>query len=105
MKLQKQKHKIPSARSTRAMQLSSLRPGDWLRHDGITRAHTCYVIQNWPSIGRLELGWSDGKPLVLLYSTVSIGSAWTYLGRGQKRRWVAALPAMLRNLFAPYSKP
>lgn len=81
--------------SGRTIALKNLRPGDWLLHEMGVKF---MVDSNWPSLKKFEASF------VFDYDAID-KAAWVYLGRGRKRKWLKHLPAFLRDIFSPYSKP
>lgn len=109
MKLEKDiKESIPSL-SGRRIRLSSLRPGDWVDICGFTPGtiHRCYVVQNWPSLRRIEFCWPDHKYETARYENI-VSDAMddvTYVGKGERRKWWKSLPKFLRAMISEYSQP
>lgn len=109
MKLEKDiKETIPSL-SGRRIRLSSLRPGDWVDINGFTpgTVYRCHVVQNWPSIKRIEFRWPRGTYETAKYESVA-GQATddvVYVGKGERRKWWEHLPRFLRTSIAQYSQP
>jgi hypothetical protein len=104
MKLQTEKQQIPSALGPRAVALTSLRPGDWLRYQGVScTPYDCTVIQNTRLNQRLELRWPDGFLATHAYGVIS-AKCWTYLGQGTERKWRRYLPRWLRGKVCRYTQ-
>jgi hypothetical protein len=94
---------IKSALGPRPFALTSLRPGDWLRRQGLTRTLDCVVLQASAVLCRVELRWPDGVCDSLSHD--SLQSGWTYLGTGRRRSWWRMLPKWLRGRVCRYAKP
>lgn len=105
MKLETDTYKIPSALGPRPILPSSLRPGSRLSWEGTSKRKTVTVLQNWPSIRRVELLWPDGTRSTLTYGIFFTGAEWTYLGTGKKRWWRKFLPIGLQSTISPYTNP
>lgn len=109
MKLEKDMKETIASLSGRRIRLSSLRPGDWVDICGFTPGtiHRCYVVQNWPSLRRIEFCWPDHKYETARYENI-ISDAMddvTYVGKGERRKWWKSLPKFLRSHIAEYSQP
>lgn len=90
---------------SRPIKPTSLRPGDWLRLDG-GKTDGFVILQNWPSLRKMEVKWVDCAPDVLDYLLVFDPPGKLILwGRGKKRRWHKWLPKWLAGRILPYSKP
>jgi hypothetical protein len=95
---------MKSALSCRDVAPASLRPGALLHGlpDLLGSARLSgYVLQNWPSLQRVEVGTNEGR-LVFPYSDLSTA---IYHGKGRRRRWRSWLPGPVKRLFQPFSPP
>lgn len=99
-------YSIPTV-SGKTIELKNLRPGDWVQFlpNNPLVGNMEYVISNTPSKGQIEIMSRLNGPFSWPYKTSTLPSIYTYLGRGQKRKWLAYLPKWLSRLFCPYSKP
>jgi hypothetical protein len=92
--------RIRSVKSKRTIALTSLRPGDWMRGPA---GSISFVRQNSARLEKLELEWpTRGATAVKRYDEFD---EWTYLGQGRPRAWWRFLPAFLRKIVCPYSRP
>jgi hypothetical protein len=95
---------MKSALSCRDVSPASLRPGALLHGlpDLLGSARLSgYVLQNWPSLQRLEVKTEEGR---WAYHYDDLSAA-IYHGKGKRRRWRRWLPGPLKRLFQPFSKP
>jgi len=93
--------RIPSKLGKRPIQLSSLRPGDWLAYNGVGQRQL--VLQNSAILQRMETRFEHEK---CSHSyPYSFFARDTYLGQGRKRAWWALLPKWAKKIVSPYSKP
>jgi len=97
-KSEKNLFKLSSKLSTRGIYISRLRPGDWLETFAESSA---VVLQNWPSLSRIQVGYDDGTVSTERY--VEIVNC-EYVGRGKVRRFLRFLPAWIAAKISPYSK-
>jgi hypothetical protein len=95
---------MKSALCSRDVSPASLRPGALLHGlpDLLGSARLSgYVLQNWPSLQRVEVRTEDG-PWTFHYDDLS---AAIYHGKGRRRRWRSWLPGPVKRLFQPFSPP
>ena len=104
MKLEKHTYKLKSLLGPRPILASSLRPGHLLSYEGITDPMLCRVVQNWPSLQRVELEWTRKERETYSYGIFFEGSGWIYLGLAKKRWWHKWLPKGLQSRISPYKK-
>lgn len=109
MKLEKDMKDTIASYSGRRIRLSSLRPGDWVDICGFTPGtiYACHVVQNWPSLKRIEFRWPDGRYEAARYDNITSDALddVTYVGKGERRGWWKHLPKCLRTRIAEYSQP
>lgn len=85
--------------SKRGVDARSLRPGDWLRMNGVDLC----VLQNYARARRIEVWYGIGYQRV--HSWDSFLWLCEVVGHGRRRRWHALLPASTKRWVCEFGRP